>query len=104
MADIDLFEIQKQSAERRDRSVDFADKIATGVTISSATATGVEIPTLTDVASTILQSTTLTPSGTTVPFTYKAGAHGKRYRITVTAVLSSSEILTADVFFEVRDY
>lgn len=104
MSDLDVFEITKHSTEIRTRSVDFDEKVPTGVTISSATIAAVELPTLTDRASTVLQSTTGTVSGTTVSFIAKAGTSGTRYKITVTATLSSGDKLVAIVFMTIKDF
>lgn len=104
MSDIDIFTMIKQSAERRTRAVDFSNKLANGVTITGATIAAVNLLTQENVASSILASTTGTVSGGNVSFIALAGTNNTDYRVTVTATLSNSDILTADVMLRVRDY
>jgi hypothetical protein len=104
MVDIDIFSMTKQSAERRTRSIDFADKIPATVTLSSATGVAVIASTGEVVTGSILASGTGTISGTTASFVIMGGSNGVDYKITVTATLSSSDILTADIMLRVKDY
>jgi len=103
MGDIDIFTMRKQPAERRTRTIDFAAKIPTAVTISGATVALVDAETSESLNS-LLASTTGTVSGTTVSFVVLGGTDGRNYKITVTATLSSGDILTADVLLAVREY
>lgn len=103
MSDIDLFFMKKQSAERRTRTIDFSDRVPSGVTISSATVACVKASTL-ELVNDMLASTTATVSGGNVSFTVLGGESGVDYRITVTATLSDSEVVTGDVMMRVQDY
>lgn len=103
MTDIDLFTMRKQPAERRTKTIDFSAKLPTGVTISSATVAIVDPSTL-ESHNSMLASTTGTVSGDTVSFVVLGGEGDQEYNITVTATLSSGDILTADVLLSVREY
>lgn len=103
MADIDIFQMTKQSAERRTRTIDFSAKVPASVTITGSAVACVEALGLTDKSS-MLADTTGTRSGDTISFTVLGGEHGKDYRITVTATLSNSDILTADLMLRVKDF
>jgi 23S rRNA pseudoU1915 N3-methylase RlmH len=104
MADIDIFSMTKQSAERRTRSIDFADKIPATVTLSSAVAVVTITATGEVVTGSLLATGTCTISGTNASFVVLGGSNGVDYKITVTATLSSSDILTADIMLRVKDY
>lgn len=104
MSDIDIFTMTKQSAERRTRSIDFADKIPTSVTLSSATAVAIVAATGEVVTGSLLASGTCSISGTNASLVILGGSNGVDYKITVTATLSSSDILTADIILRVKDY
>ena len=86
----------KQSGEEYSVALEFANKLPSGATLSSATATAIDLITkLTDTS--ILQSTTCTISGTQAIFKIIGGVHGHRYLIDVTAVLSSSDHLMESI-------
>ncbi|TXH49904.1 MAG: hypothetical protein E6Q97_21635 [Desulfurellales bacterium] len=104
MSDIDIFTIEKQSADIRSRSVDFSKKVPDGVTIESATVLCVVAATNENVSDDMLASTDGTVDDSAVVFTVQGGENGELYKITVTATLSTGDILTADLFMRVRDY
>jgi hypothetical protein len=104
MSDIDIFTIEKQSADIRSRSIDFSKKVPDGVTIESATVLCVVAATNENVSDDMLASTTATISGSVAAFVVLGGENGELYKITVTATLSTGDILTADLFMRVRDY
>jgi hypothetical protein len=104
MSDIDIFAIEKQSSERRTRSIDFLQKMPSGATISGATVACVVNSTGEVKSGSMLASTTATISGSVAAFVVLGGENGELYKITVTATLSTGDILTADLFMRVRDY
>ncbi len=92
----------KQPSERQTVSVDFGSRLLGGVTIASATATGTEWSTGTTATNTILQSGTGTVNGESVEVTLKAGqTDGTKYKVTILATLSNSDILEEDLAVEV---
>ena len=103
MADIDFFTMRKQPAERRTYTVDFSNKVPSAVTIASAAVAVVDPDTL-ESHNSMLASTTGTVSGDTVSFVVLGGEDGREYKITVTATLSSADILTADILLSVREF
>lgn len=103
MSDIDVFYMEKQPAERRTRTVDFSAKVPTAATISTATIAMIDAET-SKLDNSMLASTTGTISGGTVSFAMLGGVDGGEYKATVTATLSTGDILTADVLLSVRGY
>lgn len=104
MSDIDVFAIQKQPGDRRTRAVDFASKLPDTVTITGATVGIVDADTLQDFSASMLASTIGTVDGSSVLIVILGGEDRREYKITVTATLSSGDILTADVLLSVREF
>ena len=104
MSDIDVFSIEKQPADIRSRAIDFSNKVPTGVTIESASLTCVIEETGEDVTSTILVDDAGVVQGESVIITVRGGDDGERYKVTIEATLSTGDILTADIFVDVREY
>lgn len=92
----------KQPSEAYYISIDFSNKLPSGATLATGTATGVDLVTqLTD--DTILSSTTGQISGSTLSVKVIGGSHGKTYLVRVAAILSDSSVLNEQVLVHVVD-
>ena len=90
-------EIQfQQPGERITYEIDFSPRLLGSVTVSSATCSAVNLTTGA-ADNTILQSTTCTVTSPNVFFTVTSPTANRRYKVTVLATLSSSDILEEDV-------
>lgn len=92
-------------SERTTRSFDFTNKLASGVTVSSATIACVDLTDGTTTSSTNLQSTTGTVASDSlsVAFTFKNPTEGRDYEVTCTATCSNSDIAKDSVIFRGRE-
>lgn len=94
--------IEKQPAEKFAVSLDFTNRLPTGLTISSGTVTAKEIPN--GAANTNVYVTgTLSTTNTTAAATVQAGEDGKIYQLTYTVTLSdTTTVLAEDFLLKVR--
>lgn len=89
----------KQPAETFTIAVDFTDRMATGEALSSATVTAIDSKGATQTTTVIASSSVSSPN---VLVRVKAGTDGERYKITVTATTSTTEVYEADVIMRVK--
>lgn len=93
-------ELKKISGETITQLIDYSDRLPSGVSVSSATASAVR---LNDgaVDGTVLGTVSNTASS--VSFVATAGTDGLDYLVTVSATLSNSDVLKDLVLMSVRD-
>lgn len=94
--------LEKQSIEKRKISVDFADSLDTGVSVSSAAASAINITTG-EADNSVLSTTTASASGTTATVMIQAGDHGSKYKVCIVATMSDGQVLREDFVFSVID-
>jgi hypothetical protein len=92
---------RKQPAEQYAFGYDFVDELPTGVDVSSAVLSAIDLESGTDQTATILLSSTATIVGTQVLGRWRAGIAGRRYKIRVLATLSNGDIFEEDVILAV---
>lgn len=88
---IEVFE-KSAAAERVPKSIDYADRMPSGATLSSCTVSAVILPAGT-ADNSVISSTTATVSGTAASVFVRAGVAGFRYAIRFTATLSDTTVL-----------
>ena len=96
-----MFTFSKQPAEKYTIAIEFADRLPTGRTISSAAITATIISSGAVATSTVIDTPTATISGTQVQFTVKGGATTVDYKLTATVTLDNGHILEEDVTMKV---
>ena len=97
-----MITIDKQPSEDLVYGIDFADEIASGVSLSSITWSAKRLDTLaTD--NTVLQSTTGTVSGTEGRCKIIDGVDGVDYQLTSIATLSDGNVLEDEILMRVRE-
>ena len=87
----------KQPAEKFPISIDFTNRLPSGLTISTVTLAALDLSTNSDVTTTIFGGTSGTVSGNKATGTVRAGTNGHAYKLTITATLSDSSILEEDL-------
>jgi hypothetical protein len=97
-----IFSLEKQPAEEFTIGVDFADDLAGGETISSAAVSATDLSDGSDASAVVLDGA-YGISGSTVSQKVKAGADGRRYKVTVQATTSAGNVFEADVVMTVRE-
>lgn len=96
--------VTKTSGEKITLTIDFTDRLPTGATVSTATVAAVEYRQRTNVASTLLVSTTGTVTTPNVSFTVQNGTSKLDYLVTVLATLSTgSQKISKSVLVRVFD-
>ena len=93
----------KQPSEVMTRSIDFSGRLADGVTLSSATATVIDMLDNSDVSASLLASTTGTVSSPNASFTFQNGVDGRKYKVSVLGTLDNSDVTEVDLLLTVRD-
>jgi len=92
----------KQPYEEFQFPNEWAGKLPTGASLSTAALSAVDEDG-NDASTLVLQSTTGTISGTQVIIGVKAGAAGKKYKITDRVVLSNADKLEDDIWMYVEE-
>ncbi len=91
MADQDhLFYIIKHPSELKTEQIDFTDQLASGETVASCVISAIDLSDNSDATSIVLDQTTKVVSSPNVSIQLKAGADGKRYKVTFAASGSGS--------------
>lgn len=97
-----LAEFTKQPGEDFPIAIEFANRLPSGASLVSGTATGRNANTL-EVDNTILLSQVVTVDGTLAKVRIKAGANGTQYKITFVVTLTDASILEEDLLMNVMD-
>lgn len=97
-----MLQYVKRPGERYSVAVDFASKLPTGASLASGSLTAVNKEAGTDVAASVLDSTTATISGTKASFRGQNGTTETDYLITLTVVLTDGSILIEEILMQVR--
>ena len=104
MAVLDKF--KKQPADILKHTIDYSSWLPTGVTVSSAIASSIEVlnPTTSDVGEpTLVISSPSVTGGDVVEYTASIGTDGKNYKVTFQATMSDAQVLESEIEFKVRD-
>ena len=99
----EILRLQKQPDEVLTRDIDCSGRLSGSVTVSSATATVIDILTNEVVTSTILSSATATVSSPNLTYTFQNGIDGRKYLVKILATLSNSDITEIDLILTVRE-
>lgn len=89
--------VDKTSGDVFPVTIQYADRLPAGQSITSVSATAILLEDRSDASSTVLQGSP-TYSGTNVTVALKGGAPGKRYRVKVTASLTTAPYQLVDTF------
>lgn len=101
------FSLIKQPGEKFTIGVDFANDLASGETIGTATMTCVDTSDNTDASATVFSGVYSIATGdatsSRIDQKIQAGTDGKEYKVTFKANTSSSNIFEADVYITVEE-
>lgn len=94
---------EKQPAEEYFVGFEFSGRLPSGANLDSGTVAAIDVDTGSDVAATVLDSTTATVSGTQATVGCKAGNNGQTIKITFSMTLdnASADILEEDLIMKV---
>lgn len=93
----------KQPGESYFIGFDFTNRLPSGSSLSSGTVSAIDLYDGATVSSTVLASTSATIAGSTAKVKVQAGTHNRKYKITFSMTLSTSEVLQEDVIMQVQD-
>lgn len=96
--------VTKRPSEVIPRSLDYADRLPSGVTVDSVALSAVRLADGSDATGTVLVGATATVTGGTVAsYGIQAGALEEDYEVTLIATLSTAHTIEDVVVFGVRD-
>lgn len=93
----------KHPSEVRNITIDFSNRLPTAVTVASGTCAALDMETLSDVTGTVLTSPTCTVTTTTATIKVQAGSANRKYKLTFSVTLSSTEVFIEVVYMQVRE-
>jgi len=95
----------KQPSEKHTLTVDYTNRLPDSVTLSMASMTALNLRTRADATSNIVTGTSMTvdADGLTASGQVKNGVAGERFKLTVSALLSNTDVYQDEIILEINE-